>query len=57
MLVHSFSQKHKRFNEYAAFVRLFGKEAVPDSIVYVGERAGKHLYLGWVTGERECLKK
>jgi len=57
MLVHSFSQKNKRFNDFAAFVRLYGQVIVPDSIVYVGECAGKHLYLGWVKGEKEFLKR
>jgi len=57
MLVHSFSQEHKWFNDFAAFVGLYGKEVVPDSIVYVGERSGKHLYLGWVTGEEEFLNR
>ena len=57
MLVHSFSQKNKRFDDFAAFCRLYGQEASPNSIVYAGECGGKHLYLGWVRGEKVYLGK
>ena len=57
MLVHSFSQSNKWFDDYAAFVRLFGKETELNSLVYVGERNDVDLYLGWVTGEAEYLER
>ena len=41
MLVHSFSQTH----------------TAPESIVHVGTRGGKELFLGWVTGEAEYLER
>jgi len=57
MLVHSFSQEHQWFEDYAAFVSLYGQTAQPESIVYVGEISNKQLYLGWVTGEKEYLTR
>ena len=56
MLVHSFSQEHQWFEDYAAFAALYGQNPEPDSIVYAGEIHGKNLYLGWVTGEKEYLE-
>jgi len=57
MLVHSFSQSNEWFDDYAAFVGLFGEQTDPNSLVYVGERKNVDLYLGWVTGEPEYLEK
>lgn len=57
MLVHSFSQTHKWFYDYAAFAALFDQDVTPNSPVFAGKRSGKHLYLGWVTGEAEYLNK
>jgi hypothetical protein len=50
MLVHSFSQTHAWFEDYAAFVGLYGQKAEVDTLVYAGEVGGKGLYLGWVVG-------
>ena len=57
MLVHSFSQEHQWFEDYAAFAALYGQDPTPNSIVYAGEVHGKNLYLGWVTGEKEYLER
>jgi hypothetical protein len=38
MLVHSFSQTHEWFEDYAAFARLLGCEAKVGAIQHVGER-------------------
>ena len=57
MLVHSFSQEHQCFEDFAAFASLYGQSAQPDSIVYAGEISNKQLYLGWVTGEAEYLDR
>ena len=57
MLVHSFSQTQEHFGDYAAFAKLLGADASPESIVHVGTRGGKELYLGWVTGEAEYLER
>jgi len=56
MMVHSFSQEHVWFEDYQAFLNLFGKGGVPNSISHVGERNGVELYLSWVTGEERYLK-
>ncbi len=48
MLVHSFSQDNKWFDDYARFVGLFGVSAKPDSIVFVKNMGGIDLYCGWV---------
>ena len=57
MLIHSFSQEHQWFEDYAAFAALYGQNPNPDSIVYAGEIHGKNLYFGWVTGEAEYLNR
>ena len=57
MLVHSFSQTHAWFEDYAAFAGLYGIEAELNKVHYVGKVSGKELYLGWVVGEEECLLK
>jgi len=57
MLVHSFSQSHAWFEDYAAFVGLYGREAVVNGVVHVGQVGGKELYLGWVVGEGEFLQR
>ncbi len=56
MMVHSFSQEHEWFEDYQAFLNLFGKSGAPNSITHVGERNGVELYLSWVTGEQRFLK-
>ena len=55
MLVHSFSQEHKWFEDYQAFIGLFGKSAEPDSVTYIGRRNGIALYTAWVVGDPEFL--
>lgn len=57
MLVHSFSQEHKWFEDYAAFAGLYGTVAELNKVHYVGKVNGKDLYLGWVVGEKEYLLK
>ena len=56
MLVHSFSQEHARFEDYQAFIGLFGKSAEPNSVTYIGRRYGIALYTAWVVGEPEFLQ-
>ena len=57
MLVHSFSQENAWFEDYQAFLNLFGKSGAPNSVTHVGERNGVELYLSWVTGEERYLDK
>jgi hypothetical protein len=57
MLVHSFSQQHTWFAEYAKFAVAMGAvDPQRNSVNCVGERHGVMLYLGWVTGEAEYLQ-
>lgn len=55
MLVHSFSQSHKWFEDYNEFLELFDHSGEPDSVSYVGKKNGIDLYLSWVTGEEKYL--
>ena len=55
MLVHSFSEEHRWFEDYQAFIGLFGKTAEPDSVTYIGRKHGIALYTSWVVGEPEFL--
>ena len=55
MLVHSFSQGDKWFDDYNDFVGLFGSSGSPNTIISVGQRAGVSLFFGWVRGEERFL--
>lgn len=56
MLVHSFSQDNKWFDEYVRFVRLFDIEPEINGL-YLGKKVnGIDLYFAWVKGEKEYLK-
>jgi len=57
MLVHSFSQSHEGFQDYAAFAELMGGSASKDSMISAGLRSGASLYLAWVQGNPACLDK
>ena len=57
MLVHSFSQSHQWFQDYAAFASLLGAEVAVNRVVSVGQRGGVHLHLGWVCGNEQYLSK
>lgn len=58
MLVHSFSQTSKWFQDYAAFVSLLGGSAASEnSIVSIGVRSGISLHLAWVRGDAQYLSK
>ncbi len=57
MLVHSFSQDHQWFADFAAFAALFGAEARPDMTMAAGSMAGTSLYLSWVCGEAVYLTR
>ncbi len=55
MLVHSFSQSNECFEEYNRFLRLFGLEAKPDSLLFARTIKGINLYLCWVKGDPKYL--
>ena len=57
MLVHSFSQSHEGFQDYAAFAELMSGSANRDSMVSAGSRSGVSLHLAWVQGSIASLNK
>ncbi len=56
MVIHSFSQTAKWFDDYKAFASLFGANAGMNSIVSAGNPGGINLYLAWVCGNERYLK-
>jgi hypothetical protein len=56
LLVHSFSPADHWFEDYRAFLSLFGIPAVPGRLVTASERLGIPLHFCWVRGEEEYLK-
>lgn len=57
MLVHSFHQDHKWFEDYRAFLNLFLKEAArPGLLYYLKDVSGISLFAGWATGDPNHLE-
>ena len=57
MLVHSFSQDHAWFEDYAAFVKALGVNAPKRGpLQKTNTETNSPLYLGWVTGDPKYLK-
>lgn len=52
LLVHSFSLHDTSFEDYEAFVGLFGVAGRPDKITSCGQRSGVNLHCAWVRGEQ-----
>lgn len=57
MLVHSFSQDHRWFGDFAAFAGLLGVGVEVGRVVAVGQRGGVQLHVGWVRGNPIYLSK
>ena len=56
MLVHSFSRTRAWFEDFAAFVKLFGiEEVLPDTLILIRETAEEKLYVGWASGDLRFL--
>jgi len=55
MLVHSFSATNMWFEDFAAFVGLFGVSATVDKLATVTTGSGMPLHLGWVHGDERFL--
>lgn len=55
MLVHSFSQSHEWFEDYAAFAALFQVKVEPGQVVDAGHCGDIQLSLGWVCGDARYL--
>ena len=57
MLVHSFSQTHQWFEDYAAFAVLFDAQAVVNRVISAGQVGGVQLHLCWVRGDERYLSR
>jgi hypothetical protein len=57
LFVHSFSQSSEWFQDYSAFVELFGGRAMENGIVSVGVRSGITLHLAWARGNASYLSR
>lgn len=57
MLVHSFSQQHQWFEDYAAFAKLLGAAVQVNAVSSVGPRNGVNLHLAWVCGDPTYLMR
>lgn len=55
MLVHSFSQSHEWFEDYAAFASLFQTEVAIGQVVDAGSCGDIQLSLGWICGDAKYL--
>lgn len=55
MLVHSFSQDALWFEDFQAFLGLFGVQSQVNQLSWLKELQGINLYAGWVKGNREFL--
>jgi len=55
MIVQSFSQEHRWFEDFQAFASVFGLQAEPGQAVIYKLPSGMPLTLGWVTGSEEFL--
>lgn len=57
MVVHSFSRARTWFEDFAAFVALFGgQRSTPDSLVFLWQADPIKLYAGWVSGDARFLE-
>lgn len=60
MLVHSFSQEHKWFSEYADFISALSSNKVNSELNEVNKiktlKNGTELFTGWVTGDKKYLE-
>ena len=57
MLVHSFSQELKHFEDFAAFANLYQQTAVPNRMMRAMNFDDVTLYLGWAVGNAEYLTR
>jgi hypothetical protein len=60
MIVNSFSQKDKWFDDYLNFVKILNPDIEPkvDEISFCKKlESGIDLYVGWIRGDKEYLKK
>ena len=53
MIVHSFSQEHKGFEDYQTFLSLFGASSPLNEIVELQEQNNLRIYAGWVSSKTQ----
>lgn len=56
MVVHSFSQEHRWFEDFAAFCAALGLEAERGKPSVVKLPEGRELFLGWATGDKRHVE-
>jgi len=57
MIVHSFSQEHRWFEDFSRFCELFGVKAKRGARHHVNLPDGQQLILGWATGDERFLSE
>ena len=57
MLVHSFSQTHEWFDDFADFARLYKVNPTPNSVRRVESLNGITLFLAWAVGDADYLTR
>jgi hypothetical protein len=57
MLVHSFSQTHEWFDDFAKFARLYNEDPVPNSVCKAGAAGDTMPYLAWSVGNEGFLMR
>ena len=55
LLVHSFSTQDAGYPDFAAFLKLFGAEAKPGTVVPVATLGVTRLYAGWARGDQRFM--
>jgi len=55
MIVHSFSQQDEWFDDFAAFLGLFGAQSQPGQLFHLVITKGVKLFAGWARGEAKYL--
>ncbi len=55
LLVHSFSTQDAGYSDFAAFLKLFGADAEPGSVVPLATLGVTRLYTGWARGDQRFM--
>ena len=55
MVIHSFNQEDLWFDEFRAFLALYGVQAAPHQLYFLKEIRGVNLYAGWARGDSKYL--
>jgi hypothetical protein len=55
MIVHSFHKENMWFDDFKAFVGLFGQKAVLNKLLFLTEVQGIKIYSGWTKGNEKYL--